>query len=345
MEFKEIKKLNKGDKVAVVSPSFAAPGMWPHVYELGLKRLREEFGLDPVEYPTTKKLGATADERSKDLIKSFTDPEIKAVIATLGGDDQVTYIKNLPKKPFVDNPKPFFGFSDNTNFQNFLWLNGIPSYYGASLFTQFAMQNKMDDLTVEYINYALFKEGARELKASKEYNDINLDWNDESLIDSPRKYEPNKGWVWDGDKDVSGISWGGCLESLDEMIRHGVEIPALEQFNNIILFTETSEEVPSHNYVFRVYRALGERGILERVKGILVGRAKAWNFDIQKPLAEKKEYRKEQQAIILKTVRVYNKDVPVIQNMDFGHTDPNIPLPYGKDIKIDSKNQNVFAKF
>ncbi len=341
----KIKKLNKGDKVAILSPSFAAPGMWPHMYELGLKRLREEFGLNPIEYPTTKKLGATVNERSEDLINAFKDSEIKAVIATLGGNDQVAYIKNLPKKPFVNNPKPFFGFSDNTHFQNFLWLNKIPSYYGASLFTQFAMQNKMDDLTVEYINYALFQGGERELKASKEYNDINLDWNNESLINNLRKYEPNEGWVWNGDKNVSGVSWGGCLESLDEILRHGIEIPTLGQFKDIILFTETSEEIPSHDYVFRVYRALGERGILEKVRGILVGRAKAWSFDVQKTRQEKEEYRKQQQEIILKTVRTYNKDIPVIQNMDFGHTDPNIPLPYGKEIKINSDNQKIFAKF
>jgi len=345
MKFKEIKKLKKGDKVAVLSPSFAAPGMWPHIYELGLKRLREEFGLEPVEYPATKKLGATASERSEDLIKAFNDPEIRAVIATLGGDDQVTYIKDLPREPFVNNPKPFFGFSDNTHFQNFLWLNGVPSYYGASLFTQFATQNKMDDLTVEYINYALFEEGERELKASEEYNDINLDWNDESLTNTPRKYEPNEGWVWDGNQNISGISWGGCLESIDEILRHGVEIPTLEQFKDMVLFTETSEEIPSSDYVFRVYRALGERGILERVKGILVGRAKAWNFDKQKTAEEKQGYRKQQQEAILKAVRMYSKDVPVIQNVDFGHTDPNIPLPYGREIRIDSENQKIFAHF
>ena len=140
MNFITLPKLHKGDKVAIISPSFAAPGMWPKVYELGLKRLREVFGLEPVEFAATKKLGASKEERTKDLVDSFESREIKAVIASLGGDDQVTYIKNLPKKPFTNNPKMFFGFSDNTHFCNFLWLNGIPSYYGASLFTQFCMQ-------------------------------------------------------------------------------------------------------------------------------------------------------------------------------------------------------------
>lgn len=54
----KLNKLQKGDKVAMLSPSFAAPGKWPHVYELGLERLKEIFGLEPVEFLTTKKIGA-----------------------------------------------------------------------------------------------------------------------------------------------------------------------------------------------------------------------------------------------------------------------------------------------
>ncbi|MEO6077699.1 MAG: LD-carboxypeptidase, partial [Candidatus Andersenbacteria bacterium] len=133
----KLPKLEPGDKVAVLSPSFAAPGKFPAVYELGLQRLREVFHLEPVEFSTTKKVGASTEERAKDLIDAFENPEIKAVIATIGGDDQVTYIKDLPSEPFTKNPKPFFGYSDNTHFMNFLWLHGIPSYYGGSIMTQF----------------------------------------------------------------------------------------------------------------------------------------------------------------------------------------------------------------
>lgn len=345
MRFVELEKLKKGDKVAILSPSFAAPGKWPHMHELGLKRLREVFGLEPVEFPTTRKLGASAKERSTDLVSAFEDKRIKAVIASLGGDDQVTYIKILPPGPFKDNPKPFFGFSDNTHFCNFLWLLGIPSYYGASIFTQFAMQVEMDGFTVEFIKQALFDGGEVELKQSDSYNDIGLDWNDPTTIDKRRTYEKNDGWFWDGAQSSQGVSWGGCLESIDEMLRHGIEIPSLDDFKNIVLFTETSEEIPSADYVFRVYRALGERGILERVKGILVGRPKAWHFNMQNSTAQKEEYRKAQREAILKAVRSYNKTVPVIQNMDFGHTDPQIPMPNGKKIRIDSSAKKIFAEF
>ena len=342
---KKLSKLHKGDKVAIVSPSFAASAVWPHVHELGLKRLREVFELEPIEYPATAKLDATTEEKSADLITAFSDPDIKAVISTLGGDIQVTYVKNLPKQPFADNPKLFFGFSDNSHFANFLFLNDIPSFYGSALFTQFAHQKEMNPYTVKYIKHALFDEGEFELLPSESFNDIGLDWGDESHLDKDREYEPNEGWAWDGDNNGEGLLWGGCVESVDEMLRHSVEIPTLEQFENIVLMMETSEEIPSAGYVSRVFRAFGERGILKRVKGVVVGRAKAREFDKLRNPKERAAYRKEQQEAIVKTVRNYNTEIPIVQNMDFGHTEPQIPMPYGNRIRIDSEEKRVFATF
>ncbi len=342
---RKILKIKKGAKVAILSPSFAAPGKWPAVYEFGLKRLRENFGLIPVEFPATKKIGASKEERSKDLINAFENKNISAIITSLGGNDQVTYIKNLPKEPFIKNPKAFFGYSDNTHFMNFLWLCGIPSYYGGAVLTQFAMNGDMDEFTMRYLKYALFESGEKELKVSEVFNDVGLDWGDKNLLDKKRMYEKNDGWFWDGNNDAKGISWGGCVESIDEILRHGIKMPTLEQFEQCILFMETSEEIPSSDYVFRVYRALGERGILERVKGILIGRPKAWEFNKQQSLEERKAYRAKQREITLDVIRQYNKTAPVIQNMDFGHTDPQICLPYGKSVRINSSAKKIFAEF
>ena len=345
MQFARLPKLKAGDKVAILSPSFAAPGKWPHVHELGLQRLRDVFGLTPVEFPATRKIGASGKERASDLIRAFEDKEIKAVIASLGGNDQITYIKNLPSAPFVQNPKPFFGFSDNTHFTNFLWLHGIPSYYGGALFTQFAMQKRMDEYTMNYLKKALFEEGEFEIMASDTYNDIGLDWNDESNLEKERIYEANDGWFWDGDQNAEGITWGGCIESIDELLRHGVQIPALEDFEKIVLIAETSEEMPAADYVFRVLRALGERGILSRVQGVLVGRPQAWAFDKQYTAEQKMEYCKEQRETIMRVFRHYNKTAPLVHNLDFGHTNPQIPFPYGKNVRIDSTRQKIFVEF
>lgn len=341
----QLSKFKKGDKVAILSPSFAAPGRFPHVYELGLKRLREIFELEPVAFPATGKLGASGEERAADLISAFEDKSIKGIITSLGGNDQVTYVKSLPPEPFIQNPKPFFGYSDNTHFANFLWMNGVSSFYGGALFTQFAMEGKIDDFTLKYLKIALFESGERELEASPVYSDMGLDWNDPSNLEKLETFLPNDGWQWDGEKNAEGISWGGCLESIDELLRHNISIPSLSDFENVIFFTETSEEMPSAEQVFRVYRALGERGILARVRGILVGRPKSWEFGNEHDGVWQAAHRIEQRETILKVVRAYNPTVTIIQNMDFGHTSPQIPIPYGGRIRIDALAKKIFATF
>jgi muramoyltetrapeptide carboxypeptidase LdcA involved in peptidoglycan recycling len=345
MNFVTLPKLKKDDKVAILSPSFAAPGRWPDVYEVGLQRLRDIFGLEPVEFPATKKLGASTEERSKDLIDAFENKEIKAVIASLGGDDQITYIKNLPKEPFINNPKPFFGYSDNTHFINFLWLCGIPSFYGGHLFTEFAMQHEMDEFTIKYLNHALFDNGFFNLESSPIFNDIGLNWSDPTLLNQKRQYQKNDGWYWNGSVSGEGITWGGCLESLDELLRHNTAIPTLKDFENIILFMETSEEIPDHDYVHRFLRALGERGILSKVKGLLVGRPKAWEFNKPNSDEQKEKHKQGQREIFLETVRKYNKNITIVQNLDFGHTAPQICLPSGKKAIINSSKKTIRVEF
>ncbi len=346
---KKLPKLKSGDKVAILSPSMAAPGRWPEVYAVGLERLKSQFGLVPVEFPATAKLGATGAERTADLIAAFADPEIKAVITTLGGNDQVTYVKNISSEIIVANPKPFFGYSDNTHFCNFLWLHGMPSYYGGSVLTQFAMQSRMDDLTVEFLKHALFDSGEYELPTSSTYNEQGMNWFDpiwkhpETMI--PRPQEQNDGWYWDGSIDVGGITWGGCLESIDEMLRHGVLIPTPDQLSGAVLMLETSEEIPDAQYVHRVLRALGERGILASVRAVLVGRPKAWHYGHELHAEQKAVYRKEQREIMLQVVRQYNSIAPVVQNMDFGHTDPQIAMPYGGEVRIDSVTKKIYALY
>lgn len=345
LEFQVLPKLKRGDKVAILSPSFAAPGRWPHIHALGWQRLREVFGLEPVDFPTTAQLGASKEDRAADLVAAFEHPEIKAVITSLGGDDQVTYVKNLPDEPFRRNPKPFFGYSDNTHFMSHLWLNGVPSFYGGALFTQFAFTPQMEDFTRKYLEMALFGEGDVELKASESYTDIGLGWDDPANMQTPRTYEPNDGWHWDGSRDAQGITWGGCLESVDEMLRHGVRLPSLEQFEQVALIIETSEEMPDRDYVRRVFRALGERGILGRIQAVLVGRPQAWEFHKPRSADEKAEYKRLQRETIQETVRHYNSTAPIVQNLDFGHTNPQICLPYGSVVKINDAQKSLSARF
>ncbi|HMT88980.1 MAG TPA: LD-carboxypeptidase, partial [Dermatophilaceae bacterium] len=55
-----------GDRVAVVSPSWAAPAYFPALHEQAMRRVREDLGLEPVEYPSTR-MPSTPARRAADL--------------------------------------------------------------------------------------------------------------------------------------------------------------------------------------------------------------------------------------------------------------------------------------
>src|SRR5258708_25593244 len=125
-------KAPPGEHIAVLSPSFAAAGAFPAVHEQAMRRLTEVTGLIPVEYPTTRKVGATPQARAADINAAFADPAIRGILAVIGGEDQITVIPHLDAGLARRDPKPFLGTSDNTNLHHWLWANGIASFYGGS---------------------------------------------------------------------------------------------------------------------------------------------------------------------------------------------------------------------
>lgn len=344
-QFKRLPKLSKGDQVAIISPSAGLPQVFPWVQDLGIKRMRNVFGLEPVEYPTTRVMGSSLEDRARDVMAAFADPKNKAVFASIGGSDQVKLIKYLDPSVFLNNPKPFFGFSDNTHLHNFLWNLGIPSYYGGGVMNQFGMNAKMFDITVNSLNHALFDEGEYELEVSAEYNDEGLDWSVKENLDKPRKLDKNIGLVWDGEKDVEGVLWGGCVESLIVQSSTGTYLPKDEDLEGAVLFLETAEDIPEHWIVEYLLTGFGERGWLDKFQAVVVGRPKAWEFDKQNSEEEKTAYAEEQRKTIIDVVRQYNSAIPIVQNLDFGHTDPQVVLPSGGRVRVLSSEKKIYLSY
>lgn len=344
-QFVKLPKLLKGDQVAVVSPSAGLPAIFPWVQELGLERLRNVFGLVPLEYPTTRVMNAPLEDRARDVMAAFADPANKAVFTSIGGEDQIKLIKYLDPQVFLDNPKPFFGYSDNTHLHNYLWGLGIPSYYGCAVMTQLAFQGRMNDITINSLNHALFDEGEYELEIADQYCDVGIDWSDKENLGKTRQMEPNDGLIWDGNADAQGILWGGCAESLIVQSTTGKYLPKAEDLEGTILFIETAEDIPDHWVVEYLLTGFGERGWFDKFQAVLVGRPKAWEFDKQNDTETKAKYRKQQRETVLKTVRQYNETIPVVQNLDFGHTDPQIVLPNGGRIKVLGSSKKILLSY
>ncbi|MDB5175986.1 MAG: putative Peptidase LD-carboxypeptidase [Candidatus Saccharibacteria bacterium] len=346
-DFLTLKKLQRGDQVAIISPSAGLPGLFPWVQDLGLQRLRDNFGLIPKEYPTTRMMGSSLEDRARDVMAAFSDPANKAVFASIGGEDQIKLIKYLDPVVFTANPKPFFGYSDNTHLHNFLWSLGIPSYYGGGIMTEFAFQQQMSDITVKYLNHALFDGGEVAVDVATEFNDIGLNWADQENLQRARVFEPNSGLLWDGERDAEGILWGGCVESLTVQSSTQKYMPSNDELRGTILFIETAEDLPDAWIVEYLLTGFGERGWFDGdvFQAVLVGRPKAWEFDKPNTAEQKAAFKEQQQKTVVSVIREYNQTIPIIQNLDFGHTAPQIALPYGGRARIDSTAQKIFLSY
>lgn len=340
-------KPSPGDRMTVVSPSSGLPGLFPRPYELGLARLREVFGLEPVEYPTTRRMGATPQERADDLHAAFADPEVKAVVASIGGDDQITVLPLLDRELLRAHPKPFFGWSDNTNLLAYLHNTGIVGYHGASVMCELGRPGAMHPWTADSQRAALFTSGPYELRPAERWNDVDRDWADPATFEAEPADRPGAGWGWvNADRVVEGRSWGGNLETLSMLLMADREISRdLSVYDGGVLILETSEELPSAAEVSRVLRSMGERGLLRHFPALLMGRAKSWSFEHPNSAEEAARYAAGQRAAVELALRAYAPDTLAVFDVDFGHTDPQFVIPYDGTVRVDGPARRIIVTY
>ncbi|AVZ72388.1 LD-carboxypeptidase [Streptomyces lunaelactis] len=340
-------KPRPGDRIGVISPSSGLPGLLPMPYELGLLRLEKDFGLVPVEYPASRKMGATPRERADDIHAAFQDPSVRAVMASIGGDDQITVLPLLDRELIRDNPKPFFGYSDNTNLLAWLWNTGVVGYHGASVMTELGRPGAMDPHTAESVRAALFSSGTYELRPAERFRDADRDWADPATFTAEPKTRPGGGWSWYGPQHVvDGRSWGGNLEVLSWLLMSDREIQAgLSAYDGCVLFLETSEELPRATEVFRILRNMGERGLLRRFPALLMGRPKTWSFEQPNDRASAERYASEQREAVQRALAEYAPDTMAVFDVDLGHTDPQLVIPYGGSVRVDGPGRRITVTY
>jgi muramoyltetrapeptide carboxypeptidase LdcA involved in peptidoglycan recycling len=329
-------KPRPGDRVAVLSPGAALPEMFPHVFDQGLARLRDEYGVVPVEYPTTRVQGSPA-ERARDVTAAYADDSIAAVLTSIGGSDQIKILPFLDAEVIRANPKPFFGLSDNTNLCHYLFGLGQVSYQGGTVMTMLARGGRMNPHSEEAFRAAFFGSGWYDLRPAESFTDISRDWADPANLATEPPMLPGTGWQWHGGRQpVEGRLWGGCLEIVDFQVRAHRWMAADDAaYDGHVLFLETSEELPSAQYVGEVLMCLGERGLLQRFSALLMARPLAWRFGTPDDPDFRREYVEAQHAAVLEQMAEYSPDVPVVLDVDFGHTDPQLVLPHGGEVRVD----------
>jgi muramoyltetrapeptide carboxypeptidase LdcA involved in peptidoglycan recycling len=339
-------KARPGDRVAVVSPSFAAAGAYPAVHEQALRRLTELTGLVPVEYPTTRLVGASPEARAADLNAAFGDPTVRAVLAVLGGEDQITVVPHLDADLVRRDPKPFLGTSDNTNLHQWLWVNGVASFYGGSTQVHLGAGPGVDEVHARSLRAALLTGETLEVTDPGESEDTGVDWDDPRALTTYGEREPTAPWDWYGPpRVVTGPTWGGCLEVLQWVLTAGRFPTDPAVLDGAVMLLETSEELLPAREVGWIVRSLGERGLLAAVDAVLLGRPPVSDFTRRPDAAERARLRAEQRDVVAGLVSRYNPEAVLCVGIPFGHTRPQWVLPHGGLVTVDRVQRRVLADY
>jgi len=311
-----------------------------------MRRLRAEIGVEPVEYPTTRRLGASARDRAADLVAAFTDPSIGAVMASIGGDDQITVLPFMDADAIRLNPKPYFGYSDNTNLLNWLWNLGIVSYHGGSTMVHLGRGGRTHPISVGSLRSALFTTEEVELTPVDAFAEDPIGWDTSRALTDEPPMRPSEPWTWhNADAVVEGPTWGGNLEVLHWNLAAGRWIRPANDYAGCVLILETSEEMPSATEVFRMLRNLGERGVLAAVGVVVVGRPKASHFPTPRSDEERATYVREQREAVLRALDAYAPGTMAVFGPDIGHTDPQWVVPYGGLMRVDGPRRRIHVRY
>jgi muramoyltetrapeptide carboxypeptidase len=321
-------RLRPGDKIAIVSPSSGCAGLFPHRTQRGLSEIRH-LGFTPVLAPhalnCVSYVSDSPENRAIDINMMFRDPEIKAIIAAIGGNHSCHLLNLLDYETIAKNPKVFMGYSDITVLNNAIHkMTGLVTFNGPALITDFAEMPHMYPYTQKYCFKALGNpKPIGHIEASPIWTEEFLDWNEKKDMERPRKLESSPGWTWLKKGIGEGHLLGGCIESLEHL--RGTKY--WPDFNGAIFFFETSEEKPTPAEIDAILMDYENMGILAQINGMIVGRPMLYDA------AEKRLLR---EIILARTAKFR---FPIITDMDFGHTAPQFTLPLGVRARINAEKR------
>jgi len=307
-------KLKRGDKAMVVAPSDSL--------SLISKETRliadERFGKMGLELSFAKNVdelnefdSSSIESRVSDLHEAFSDESVKGVFAVIVGFNCNQLLRYLNWALIKNNPKVFVGYSDTTALQNAIYAKtGLVTYSGPA-YSTFG-QKLHFDYALEYFKKCLFND--------KEFNILPSEsWSDDKwyLDQENRKLLKNDGWLVINVGEARGTILGANICTFN--LLQGTEY--FPDICNSILFLEDDAESKLDNFD-RDLQSLIHLPNFDKVKGIVIGR-----------FQNASEIKNEQLVKVIKS-KMELSHIPVLANVDFGHTDPMITFPIGGEAQL-----------
>lgn len=307
-------KLKVGDEVRIIAPAFSYQIIGEYVRKIATERL-EQMGL---KVSFGKNLGiidsfvsSPVDARIKDLHDAYSDDKVKAVFTVIGGFNSNQLLDLIDYDLIKQNPKMLIGYSDIAALQNaILAKTGVVSYYGPH-FSSLGMKHGAD-YTVDYLKQILFDAAPISVQPCKEWSD-DPEW---FINQEDRHFNKNDGFWVINSGSATGTLIGGEMTTFQ--LLYGTQyMPA---GNDLILALEIEG---GNKYVLdRILQSTIHQPWFKNIRGLLIGRTDS-----------KSEISKDD-IISIFNIHPELKNIPVIANVDFGHTYPMAALPLGGTLSI-----------
>ncbi|UFA51291.1 S66 family peptidase [Deinococcus radiophilus] len=321
--------LTSGSRVAALSLSSGFVTEVPHRYAAGVRQAAESLGWDIVPAPNAFRgpdyLYANPQARADDLHWALTNPEIDGMVSIIGGDDSIRLLPYLDLALIRAHPKVFLGYSDATVTLTQFLRAGVMAYHGPAVLTDLAENGGIHPYVAQSLRQA-FGGQAYDLSPSPEWTEAGQDWEDEAAQSVRREFQPGDGWTWLQAGQAEGHLLGGCIEILDMLSGTPGELP-LRLWRGAVMALETSNDVPKPAQVGYWLRNWAAKGVLQQLSGLLLARPRDYTPEMVEDL-----YSWVRRAL----KEADREDLPVVANVDFGHTSPQLTLPLGARVRLDS---------
>lgn len=317
-------KLQVGDEVRIIAPSRSLKIISPHNIDYAIHAL-ESLGLKVSFGKHVNELdifdSSSVESRLEDLHEAFQDKNVKAIFTVIGGSNANQLLKYIDYDLIKRNPKIFSGYSDITALQNAIYSRtGLVTYSGPQ-FSSFAMQ-KGFEYTLEYFQKIFFQHSPIPIIPSTQWSD------DAWFLDQENRtfQKSEKYWVIHPGK-ATGTIIGGNVSTIQ--LLHGTSF--MPSFDDSILFLE-ADSITAGQCVYEFDRDLQSiihQPHFEKVKAIIFGRFETkFGMDLHKL------------RLIIESKREL-KNIPIVANVDFGHTMPMFTFSIGGTCEIDAKTEEA----
>ena len=321
------RKLRSGDAIAVFSPSSPATATAPTRYRRGRAYL-EEKGLRFIEGERTGKRdfyrSGSIAERAQELNALIRNPEVRCIMAAIGGMNSNSLLPYLDYEALMRDPKIIVGYSDVTALLLGVYARtGLTTYYGPAVVASFGELPPWVDWTWSaFADVAMgMARPPHALPVPDQWTEEFIDWETQSRA---KRGVANEMRTLHGGR-VRGRLIGGNLNTM-QGIWGTPYMPKIRE-GDVLLIEDSLKDAAD---VERSFSLLKLSGVFERIGGLILGKHELFD-DLGSG--------RRPWEILMEVMG--NVDFPVLAQFDCCHTHPMLTLPIGCEMELDADAQTL----